>query len=330
MFSGSKSRQKVMRLYKRWHRPITKRFIKPPLQWVARYSGILNSGVPDTAVPKSLGTNASRYSGIPPLYRTLQTVVAKPPRLLQTRANTQTHTTTSSYIMPCAAGELCNLADVELIAPNERECGHECRGGCGGRLHGMCGEVEDTDSDNPNNHICHTCISKRSLSNPAKRKQGQDFIQPGTSKKHKPGASGVRCEEAPKAARPWGNTKLQIAELLEQKVPYTEIARRFGCGTTAVGSVKQQRETLKAAAATQSRSSSSKSARGGDFLRGETVTAPPPYSDLSEFFGPLEDVAQSAGNSEAGYYLRKAKMSFLAAHAAKPTRQADIRAFVES
>ena len=27
---GSKSRQKVMRLYNRWHRPITKRFIKPP------------------------------------------------------------------------------------------------------------------------------------------------------------------------------------------------------------------------------------------------------------------------------------------------------------
>ena len=29
---GSKSRQKVMRLYKRWHRPITKRYIKPPLK----------------------------------------------------------------------------------------------------------------------------------------------------------------------------------------------------------------------------------------------------------------------------------------------------------
>ena len=28
---GSKWRQQVMRLYKRWHRPITKRFIKPPL-----------------------------------------------------------------------------------------------------------------------------------------------------------------------------------------------------------------------------------------------------------------------------------------------------------
>ena len=28
---GSKSRQKVMRLFKQWHRPISKRFIKPPL-----------------------------------------------------------------------------------------------------------------------------------------------------------------------------------------------------------------------------------------------------------------------------------------------------------
>ena len=28
--TGSKSRQKVMRLYKQWHRPISKRFIKPP------------------------------------------------------------------------------------------------------------------------------------------------------------------------------------------------------------------------------------------------------------------------------------------------------------
>ena len=27
---GSKSRQKVMRLYKQWHRPTSKRFIKPP------------------------------------------------------------------------------------------------------------------------------------------------------------------------------------------------------------------------------------------------------------------------------------------------------------
>ena len=37
---GSKSRQKVMRLYKRWHRPITKRFIKPPFYSIPRAASI--------------------------------------------------------------------------------------------------------------------------------------------------------------------------------------------------------------------------------------------------------------------------------------------------
>ena len=63
---------------------------------------------------------------------------------------------------------------------------------------------------------------------------------------------------------------------------------------------------------------------------GRKVEAPPPYSDLSSCFGPLEQKAESAGNSEAAHFLRKAKMAFLAAHAAKPTRQANIRMFSES
>ena len=58
--------------------------------------------------------------------------------------------------------------------------------------------------------------------------------------------------------------------------------------------------------------------------------APPPYSDLSGFFGPLDEFAQSAGTTEAGHFLRKAKMSFLSAHAVKPARQADMRMFLES
>ena len=36
---GSKSRQKVMRLYRQWHRPISQRFIKPPYS-VSRASSI--------------------------------------------------------------------------------------------------------------------------------------------------------------------------------------------------------------------------------------------------------------------------------------------------
>ena len=63
---------------------------------------------------------------------------------------------------------------------------------------------------------------------------------------------------------------------------------------------------------------------------GRKLVAPPPYTELSGFFGPLEQLAQSAGNTEAGHFLRKAKMSFLAAHAVKPVRQADMRMFLES
>ena len=58
--------------------------------------------------------------------------------------------------------------------------------------------------------------------------------------------------------------------------------------------------------------------------------APPPYSDLSGFFDPLEQFAQSARNTEVGHFLRKAKMSFLSSHAAKSARQADRRIFLES
>ena len=220
--------------------------------------------------------------------------------------------------MPCAAGDLCQLPNEELIAPNGHECGHECRGGCGGRLHGLCGEVED-GSDTPTHRICHTCISKRSPSNSAKRKEGQGFLQPDARKKKKTQESGSR-------KRLSFEEKLEIIKLLHSKVARPEVARRFGCGITAIASVKREKAALEAAAATNARSASSKSARGGD----RKVEAPPPYSDLSSCFGPLEQKAESAGNSEAAHFLRKAKMAFLAAHAAKPTRQADIRMFSES
>ena len=272
--------------------------------------------------------------------------------------------------MPCAAGDLCQLPNEELIAPNGHECGHECRGGCGGRLHGLCGEVED-GSDTPTHRICHTCISKRSPSNSAKRKEGQGFLQPDARKKKKTQESGSR-------KRLSFEEKLEIIKLLDSKVARPEVARRFGCGITAIASVKREKAALEAAAATNARSASSKSARGGATLEdqediaealaadakdaltermagivaeeidpsddekelnesgdaenggGRKVEAPPPYSDLSSCFGPLEQKAESAGNSEAAHFLRKAKMAFLAAHAAKPTRQADIRMFSES
>ena len=133
--------------------------------------------------------------------------------------------------MPCEAGDLCQLPNEELIAPNGHECGHECRGGCGGRLHGLCGEVED-GSDTPTHRICHTCISKRSPSNSAKRKEGQGFLQPDARKKKKTQESGSR-------KRLSFEEKLEIIELLDSKVARPEVARRFGCGITAIASVKR-------------------------------------------------------------------------------------------
>ena len=235
--------------------------------------------------------------------------------------------------MPCAAGDLCQLPNEELIAPNGHECGHECRGGCGGRLHGLCGEVED-GSDTPTHRICHTCISKRSPSNSAKRKEGQGFLQPDARKKKKTQESGSR-------KRLSFEEKLEIIKLLNSKVARPEVARRFGCGITAIASVKRAADAKDAltermagivAEEIDPSDDEKELNESGDAESGggRKVEAPPPYSDLSSCFGPLEQKAESAGNSEAAHFLRKAKMAFLAAHAAKPTRKADIRMFSES
>ena len=121
----------------------------------------------------------------------------------------------------------------------------------------MCGEVED-GSDTPTHRICHTCISKRSPSNSAKRKEGQGFLQPDARKKKKTQESGSR-------KRLSFEEKLEIIKLLDSKVARPEVARRFGCGITAIASVKREKAALEAAAATNARSASSRSARGGDF-----------------------------------------------------------------
>ena len=60
------------------------------------------------------------------------------------------------------------------------------------------------------------------------------------------------------------------------------------------------------------------------------VKAPSSYSELSSLFGPLKQCAESCGIHEAGHFLRKTKIRFLATRAAKPARQSDIRSFTSS
>ena len=218
--------------------------------------------------------------------------------------------------MPCSAGELCKLPDVELIAPNERDCGHECRGGCGGKLHGICGEVEDPDGDSLTHRICHTCISNRNLSNPAKRKHGQGFVLPRASK-NKSGASGAK---KPRKRLNLGE-KLEVLALLDKKVELgeqEEVVKALSADTEAVLMEKMNHKfTVDSDFDEEEEHNNTEEVESAG---GRRLMAPPLYSDLSGFFGPLELFAQSAGNTEAGHFLRKAKMSFLSAYAAKPAR----------
>ena len=75
-----------------------------------------------------------------------------------------------------ADGELCKALSKEL----DGNSGHACRAGCGGPLHGVCGEVEDPEG-NEMNRICLRCVGKRKKgkeksSNLSKRKTCRRFF----------------------------------------------------------------------------------------------------------------------------------------------------------
>ena len=92
--------------------------------------------------------------------------------------------------MPCAAGELCM---VPARTP-ERPDGHECRGKCGGRLQGLCGEA-DPDCDNPMQRVYHDCLAAKRSS---KGKGKAVKAQAGKCKASDTGGVG---------AGPWKNAK---------------------------------------------------------------------------------------------------------------------------
>ena len=63
----------------------------------------------------------------------------------------------ATRIMPaCADLELCKLPNRPL---GEKD-GHGCRRGCGGRLHGVCGEPEEK-SGREIHRVCNPCIAKK-------------------------------------------------------------------------------------------------------------------------------------------------------------------------
>ena len=126
----------------------------------------------------------------------------------------------------------------------------------------MCGEQE-VESE-MHRIICNPCLDKKqkgsggSSNQPERPSHASAFLQQGASKKKTSSASASR-------KRLTLAQKLEVLKLLDQKVSYAEIARRFGCGTTAIGTIKQERLKLEGDAASSARSASSKSSSGGDF-----------------------------------------------------------------
>ena len=105
----------------------------------------------------------------------------------------------------------------------------------------MCGEQEEGESEM--HRICTPCLDKKqkgsggSSNQPKRRSPASAFLQQGASKKKASSASASR-------KRLTLAQKLEVLKLLDQKVSYAEIARRFGCGTTAIGTIKQERSKL--------------------------------------------------------------------------------------
>ena len=68
---------------------------------------------------------------------------------------------------------------------------------------------------------------------------------------------------------------------------------------------------------------------GGAAGRVRGVIRPPPYTQLSSLFGPLEHYAVSCGNVNAENHLCKTEMSFIEEHACRRSLQSDVRSSIQ-
>ena len=192
--------------------------------------------------------------------------------------------------MSCAAGELCQLSNQTPVAPYD----HPCRGGCGGRLHGICGEVAVEGEGEEMHRICHACLSSEQASNAAAgKRKAQDA---GGILKHTNAGGGKKADRTAPRTRLALAQKMEVLADLDKKATQETVADKFKCGLRTIQSIKEKREAIvrEAALAKGSR----KSHRRGDFPDVRASAAVLLVgSFLNEFFLPLQQ--ESAG----GFFL---------------------------
>ena len=194
--------------------------------------------------------------------------------------------------VPCHVrkGELCAQPDSTPQDPH----GHGCQGGCGGRLHGICGSI--FDDNNENHRICSACVAKAgkrkapAADSAGKAQSKRPKARNGGSKKSQP-HGGAR-------ARPDFGAQLEMLKLMDNKVTHEQIADRFGCSERLVRDVKKNRKKYETGAAAGGGGSQKNIRAGkqeedsGDENTGLARRAPPAYGELSSHFGVLEAAAE--------------------------------------
>lgn len=139
--------------------------------------------------------------------------------------------------------------------------GHRCRGECGGRLHGICGEVEDPYGDNsPLQRICPRCATtKRGAGDVSKTRAGKRKADdtrgngPGQQSKTHDKSSAAADAKKTRTQLTLGQ-KFEMLKLLAQKLSHVEVARRYKCSARTVSNIAQRRTELEAEAASAARS----------------------------------------------------------------------------
>lgn len=159
--------------------------------------------------------------------------------------------------MPCAAGELCHFPDLSPEPPD----GHECRGGCGCRLHGGCGEIE-SETGHEYHRICHACSAKlkAKASSAATAATAKRKAQPES---HAPKRTKPATTEPAKRTRLTLEQKVAVIAELDKRVSQTTLADRFKCSVRSIQSIKKDRVEILSMA--QTVRGSQKSNRPGDF-----------------------------------------------------------------
>ena len=126
--------------------------------------------------------------------------------------------------MPCADGELCL---VPANSPKDPD-GHGCQGGCGGRLHGICGSI--ADDENENHRMCSACVVKAGKRK-AKAAEGAETGQEQAGKRKAKAAEGAGTRQSKRPNTKGGvlsasrkrltiQEKVQILQLLDKRTSH--------------------------------------------------------------------------------------------------------------